>query len=511
MTIDMIHQPSLMPQAETKPNLTLITGEAMPHPESRDLFTDYFALRIAAGMAEKPEGEELTGVQESVRNWLSVSHPDMNEPGTVEDYRGYGIDIVNRKIGGLVDFLRTNHADQISEVELDATDAFIKSTFAMYEDKERTEELTDKDGSFAFLVPARMSRKYPEYGQEVEPVIPALRYVPNELRAWIMRECPPFVIDMYKPDETGRRGYLVYVPITEDMQDDLGAESAGTFVHAARDAVNDAADFARDRLGVRVAGLGATLPRITDHGRTIERNDIITTTGHGGTAWLIYETIRSLTGDKMKRPGVIGLGYIGAAAAGIAAETCGERINIFDTRRSAATKLEAAYPDRFNVADDAEQLIIESDVIISAVTRPIDLEKLGINDMEGKLVVDDSQPASFSPEQVESRGGSVVWVIGRDQSGRIVRTGYDYGTMANGQADLFGCEAEAATLEFHWQRLESLGVTPENARRIIGNIALRGPVDVESANRIGKLFTLYGVTTSTPQAFGKHVQLSPSI
>lgn len=490
------------------PRLSVISGEGQSQPESRDLFENYFGLRIAAGFAEKPEGEELKQVQEDVRNWLVDKYVDLDRPGSVADYRTYDINMVTEKIGGLVDFLKERHAEKVSDMECEASGAFIEATFAMYADKDNKEKVADdRDGSYAFVVPARMSRKNPLYGQEVEPVIPALRYVPNELRAWMMRECPPFIIDTYKPDEEGRRGYLVYAPVTEDMKTDLAAESAAGFINAARDAVNDAVDFAHNRLGVRVVGLGATLPSVTKYGESVRQKfsdeDLIVTTGHGGTAVLICKTIDALTDHRPKRIGILGLGAIGASAAEIAADTYEGQITIFDTVASKITKLDSQRPGRFTAAEGIAELFHNSDVIVSAVTSPIDFDKAGIDDLHGKLIVDDSQPASCHPEDVNSRGGTVAWVIGKDTQGHIRRTGYDYGTMADARADLFGCEAEAATLERYWHDLEAEGVAPSTAARIVGHLAITGPVTVQSAGLIGQLFDQYEIGTAEPQAFGQ--------
>jgi len=509
----LVHAPvswgSPVELAPTTPELVVIQGEGRPQPESRNKFEEYFDLRIAAGYVEKPEGDELRAIQEDVRDWLTGRHPDLNDPGSVENYRTYDISIVNKKIGGLVDFLKTNHGDKVSDFERDATSAFIESTFAMYADKDAAaEDLSDRDGSYAFVVPARMSRKYPMYGQEVEPVIPALRYVPNELRAWMMRECPPFIIDTYKPDEAGRRGYLIYAPVTEDMKADLAAESATTFIGASREAVNDAVDFAYNRLGVRVVGLGATLPAVTNYGNSVRErfgDDLVVTTGHGGTAVLVCKTIDTLTDHRPERIGVLGLGAIGASAAEIAADMYEGQISIFDSVQSKATKLAERRPGRFTVASDVAALFHNSDVIISAVTSPIDFEKAGVEDLSGKLIVDDSQPASCHPKDVRSRGGTVAWVIGKDTTGNVRRTGYDYGTMVSPQADLFGCEAEAATLERHWRTLEAEGVDREQAAQIIGRLAITGPVTVHSAGLIGRLFDRYGIGTAEPQAFGRPI------
>jgi hypothetical protein len=158
------------------------------------------------------------------------------------------------------------------------------------------------------------------------------------------------------------------------------------------------------------------------------------------------------------------------------------------------------------VASDVAALFHNSDVIISAVTSPIDFDKAGIEDLSGKLIIDDSQPASCHPKDVRRRGGTVAWVIGKDTSGNILRSGYDYGTMVSPRTDLFGCEAEAATLERYWQDLESQGIDAAKAAQTVGRLAITGPVTTHSAGLIGQLFDRYGVGPAEPQAFGRRIQ-----
>jgi predicted amino acid dehydrogenase len=502
---------------------TVVAGEGLGNPDSRDLFEDYLELRIAARYVEKPEGEELATIQTSVSGWMDEQFPELKEPGTLADHTTYDVALVKRKLGGLVNFLRANHSDKIAIEELWATDAFVQSAFAMYEDKDLGAELTDRDGSFGFVVPARMSRNEPLYGGEVEPVIPALRYVPNELRAAMMRGVPPFIIDTYRPDPGagGRRGYLIYAPVTGDMVADLLPRSAdeedpnrskANFQRASQGAVNDAVDFAHNRLGIDVVGLGATLPAVTYYGKSVRRrfgDEVIVTTGHGGTVELICATIDNMFPEGPKRPGVLGLGAIGAAAAGIAAETYEGKINIFDLEPDKVARLMRDDPEgrRFEAAESIRDLLEKSDVVVSAVTGGIiDLDQLGVTDLDGTRIVDDSQPASFDPEQVERLGGKTVWVIGRDTTGRVTRIGYDYGTMNNPYTDLFGCEAEAATL-YRYRNELTKKHNASFAHKAAARLAITSAVTKQSAGMIGLLFKRYGITAAKPQAFGRLVDL----
>lgn len=484
-------------------------------PESRQKLQDYLALREATKLLSKVEDEKLNGIRKDVSEWLLTNHPDWDQPGSTEAYREPNMASVRQKFEPLLDYLQTNHGSWIRGAEFHTTEAFLDATAGMYDDRELGNELNDKDGTFAFLVPMRMSRKYPEYGQEIETIIPALRYVPNEMRAWMMRGLPPFIADVYKSNEatSNKQGYLVCAPsITEDMKDDLAPKSLGEYISTAQVIVNRAVDFVADRLGVRVVGLGATLPALTKYGQSIIRPDVITTTGHGGTVELICGIIDLFTGKKSKEIGVVGLGAIGAAAAEIAADRYPDRkIHIFDKVRKKITNLVEKRPDSFEASSSTSEIIKKCGVVVSAVTEPIHLDETDVQNMEGTLLVDDSQPASISPEnvgKVEEVGGNVVWAIGRDKTRQIARSGYDYGTMADGKTDLFGCEAEAAVLARYWEDLEANGRNSDLARKIVAKLAIRGPVTVQSAGLIGSLFRRYGVVPAEPQAFGRAVPVN---
>jgi len=474
---------------------------------SREVFEHYFDLRQQAGLVQKPAGDELQHIQDRVAEWVEGQGFFAERP----DYSVYDKDIVVKKLAGLTDFLRTNFADKISEVELAATDAFVESSFALYEDRSGTGEVSaDADGSFAFVVPARVSRKNSEYGEEVEPVIPALRYVPNALRADMMVNLPPFIIDVYERDEQGKRGYLVFAPVSGDMVDDL---DTAPLLKTARKNINDTVDFAQERLGVNIVGLGATLPAMTRFGKSVTNPNVLVTTGHGGTARLITETLervyeRGIIQDSEKRRiGIIGLGSIGASIAElVAAENPDAIVNIYDSeeakiQRTAATLAGNGF-EAVQMGDEAS-LIAESDVIISAITSRLNLDKLGVKTMENKMVIDDSQPGSFDPLQVTNLGGNMTWVIGEDTKGVVVRNDYDYGTLYDPKSDLFGCEAEAGVLSAYSRDLDERGMPPAARQRILEKVAVRAAVTPDKARLIGALFIKYGIQPAKFQVFGK--------
>jgi hypothetical protein len=340
-----------------------------------------------------------------------------------------------------------------------------------------------------------MSRDNTEYGGEVEPVIPALRYVPNELRAQMLIGMPPFVIDTYARDEAGKRGYLILAPVFEDMRNDISSNAVRLI--ASRTIVNDAVDFAHRRFGVGIVGLGAHLPAVTRYGQTI--TELIARTMESGLAH---------KDEKLESIGMLGLGAIGASVAEIVAERYPETpVRIFDINRGNMDRLVARHPDRFITVESDAGLVDESQVIISAIVGRFNTDN--VDSMEGKLVVDDAQPGSFDPVAVQELGGHVLWVIGQDPTGNIAyRSGYDYDTMVNEHTDLFGCEAEAAVLAEYMDELKERGMGDALSRRIVEKVAIRRAVDVRSVRLFSALFKKYGIIASEPQAFGNPVSFA---
>ncbi|HEX8763165.1 MAG TPA: NAD(P)-binding domain-containing protein [Candidatus Saccharimonadales bacterium] len=511
------------PTIESAPNrrtLTLVSNEqTYPYREgeaSLRLFDECFELRDEALAVKKIQGEELEEVQEAARGFLletGIVDLPVDPEARIAYYTDYNEDLTRKKILSFVDYLERNHADKVNVVELEATRAFIDSTYAMYQDGiEENRVIADADGSFAFVVPARVGRDHADYGKEVEPPLPALRYVPNELRAAMMAGLPPFVIDTYQRSEDGKRGYLVFAPVFEDMRTDLA--DVRNPMQYLRKNVNDAVDFARRRFGVEVVGLGATLPAITRYGKEITNPDVITTTGHAGTVDLIRDTVElNADGRRLKKIGVLGLGSIGESIVRVMAEEHPEAtIAVYD-RQSAligratrdASVLENG--EKQIIAMENEKAVIDtSEVVISAITSQLDLKTLGIQSLEGKIIVDDSQPGSMTPEQVKELGGTLLWVIGRDVNGRVAnRRGYDYATMVDSRTDVFGCEAEAASISAYRAELRTRGMTESVINRITDKIALKGPVTVQHVRYMSALFTKFGILPSEPQAFGLSV------
>lgn len=493
--------PQLTPQLEVLPSIT---------PTARELSNEYIETRKKFLASEKIEGDALEQIQQEVGAWAkTITELNVTEPFSYEDYAFPSKEKISLRYNLLTEYLQSHYPDVVSEIEVEASRLFVESSFAMYEETPQNGEIhPDADGSFAFVVPTRLSRKSTEYGAEVEPIMPVLRYLPNELRAAFAVGLPPLILDTYSEEADGKRGYLVLSPIWTDMMEDL---PLGEAYEAAVKRVNDTVNFAYGRLGAEIQGLGAIIPALTKFGQTIEHDKVITTTGHGGTIQLIMNTMERavaeeyITAGQLDKIGVLGLGSIGESIAEITRDRLPDaEINVFDIREEKTAKVAKSIGGI--AASSIAEVIRNSEVIISAVTSHIDVEELGLTaeDLEGKLIIDDSQPCSFTPEQVEKLGGTVAWVIGRNS---IERTSYNFGgSMADPTKEIFGCEAEAATLASKYRDLQKAGVTREDALSTVNEIALQGPVNPDKVRAIARVFDEYNVAAAPLQAFGKYLR-----
>jgi hypothetical protein len=278
----------------------------------------------------------------------------------------------------------------------------------------------------------------------------------------------------------------------------------------ARQNVKNAVDFAQKRLGVNVAGLGATLPGLMNLGRHIVNPDVIITTGHGGTVRLIEDTItaaseRGYTKGLVEKIGILGMGSIGSSIAELVSDRYKDaRFSLFDQNSQKTIKVVESLRKKgiqAEVANNEAEVISASEVTIAAITSRLQLQELGLTNLAGKFFIDDSEPACLDPAQVNLLGGRMTKVVGEDTNGATaVRESYDYGTMLNPQRDLFGCEAEAASLSRYYDEL-SARVGQRIANRVVRKLAITGPVTPRGARLIGVLFQRYGIEPAIFQAF----------
>jgi hypothetical protein len=343
-------------------------------------------------------------------------------------------------------------------------------------------------------------------------------HVSPELRMRSQFGLPPFVADTYtKSDRYAERGALVIAPLYEDMNTAIASNDERMMV--GYKALEASVDFAHRKLGASVIGLGALLPQITKFGSLLtnmEGADVrTTTTGHGGTVHLIAETVKKVLeqpaiGEKFTGTiGVIGgAGSIGWSSIATLRETLPEtQIYTYDARP--AKLAERLQDGQAGIATGSSSIDVleKTDVIVSAITSVIDLDeeerRLGRPiDLTGKVIIDDSQPGCFHRQQVEDRGGTLVWVVGKDgsDSGFMTRDGrytdgigYNYGDESGlyGPESEFGCGIEAAVI----------------AQSGEYDKAISAPVRPDDVKKIGELFESAGATVADFQSFGQPVEI----
>jgi hypothetical protein len=381
--------------------------------------------------------------------------------------------------------------------ELDRSLVTVERAFDIFEGR----SIDERGGSFAFVVPPRIRRELDQCGDEAFDTLPLLRHVDAGTRQWAIAGCCPMVLDRYGVDQHGTRGVMLVAPVFADIFGDVLGLSCQ--VGLVRAIVRATVQMAVDRFGARTVGLGATLPRLTDYGRSVAEPGVRTTTGHAGTVWLLLETLRQA---RQLCPsngpiGIVGAGAIGLAAAqSVLAGDPFSEIALYDVDRSRLRFAERRLCDssdaaRVTISTDLPQLLGTCPVTVAAATTPISLAVAEYDELDlgGKVIVDDSQPPVFQRSEVESHGGRLVWVIGRDGSGSGVVTrsaGFRYGGCGPVSNDeVWGCEAEAA----------ALAVCGRDQPGICG------PVTIEDTGRIGSLCRQLGIRTAPLQSFGAYV------
>ncbi len=376
------------------------------------------------------------------------------------------------------------------EAEVKDTETFINAAFDDYEGRNKLDTV-----EFAFCIPTRASRFNEEYWQEVYDFVPGLKYLPIQHRFAILSCMPPLKIVSYGKPGVPSHGAVIFVPIFNDMLKDYRNKLLLKMEVARR--INDSVNFAHERMGVEIVGLGATLPKLTNFGRDIKAR-VVTTTGHAGTAWLMRQTFNKVV-DKYfgSNPGKLKIGFIGAGSIGVAALESIAKQNhdfmyqIYDIRQKMNEAAQLKMSNKgidIDISRSNQTLIKDCDIILSAVTSKIDISDI---DLTGKIIIDDSQPGQFSREEVQSAGGVLTWVVGKDNSAdhfATKRNGYSYGKNGlYGSEDLWGCEAEVAALA-------NIGKY---------ELAIRDHVTTEQIDRIGHVFKELNIEVAEFQSHGQ--------
>jgi hypothetical protein len=399
------------------------------------------------------------------------------------------------------------------------------------------------DDGRAFIVPLRGTRKDESFSSDTEPFYPLLSRnngVSAAVRMRMIYGHHPAMIETYSTSEkSNERGAVVFAPLLEDMIKDINPDKGNLAQKYELQALGAAvilatASFVHEQLGAKVVGLGATIPKMTDYGKLLTAFDparfenLVTTTGHGGTVWAIGETVKELAIPKAGEKSALinfdgNLGILGGAGSIGWSSTeymlqhpdfKDVKVHSYDWRKGAVDERLAGYeqehgarPD-VNIKSNEREVLESSTIIVAAVTRPIDLDKIEKEtggqpiDLTGKVIIDDSQPGSFNRQQVEARGGKLAWVVVEDGSdnGFMTRDGlytggvpYSYGNEEGlyGPKSEFPCGAEAAVI----------------AKYAAYHDAIREEVTSEKARKIGEWMCQAGIRVAPFQSHSKPVQI----
>ncbi|OBG44283.1 hypothetical protein A5672_09820 [Mycobacterium alsense] len=406
---------------------------------------------------------------------------------------------------------------------------FVDSAFDFYEGKK---DLGRRIGR-AFVVPVRSTRSDPAdlgqgsgYASESTPFYPLLdpvRFgVSSEIRMRTIYGLPPTILDTYlKSHNDNEAGALVLAPVYADMVSDImpdphNAEQSLRLAEIVDRILVQTVEFAHKALGAKLVGLGATLPLLTNFGDKLRRaegmHDLTTTTGHGGTVYMLAKTVvEAMARSRVDSGGTIGVvgaaGSIGwSSVQAIKNMLPDHEIEVFDKRTDRLRTLVAAHPElgTLKPRESAAEVFKNNRYVVCAITGKLDLSAPEFDsvDFSHTRVIDDSQPGAIDRAQMESLGGQVFWVAGRDRSPSsfMTRDGYhtdgvpyNYGDDSGlyGQSTEFACGLEAATIAAGGDRSK----------------AITQRVEYRHVQTVGALFEEYGVEVADFQAFGKPVDI----
>lgn len=398
------------------------------------------------------------------------------------------------------DFDRQRTLDQLASltearpdvVTQEAVDRTIRTVHLAF-DRWENPELAPR-AEWAFMIPGRLTRADPRYDDELYEPFPAFA-ADRWAAQLILAGLPPFIVDRYGIDHAD--GVAIYTPVLLDMLTDLPADHV---MHVLTRNVTSSIQFAAS-LGVQTAGLAATLPSLTQFGHAVRVEGVTTTTGHAGTTCIVRDIAQSLiaTGEieAERTPwGLLGCGSIGTAIAhGLADRYPGWPVLLADDKTERALRVErelralgveaTVHPTR--------ELLANCELVVSAVTTPVDLDSLPSEPFVTRVVIDDSQPSCFDADQLFARDAQLYWPIGKDDSptGAATRVGADgrspflYGAGSAGMpspSHIFGCEAEAAAIH--------AAASP--------NLALDRPVRPDDVRRMDAIFQTIGLRGADP-------------
>ncbi|MDZ7744684.1 MAG: hypothetical protein U5K77_02910 [Candidatus Saccharibacteria bacterium] len=393
--------------------------------------------------------------------------------------------------------------DSICQAEIDQSLEFAENAVKQFTEYKKGGKVDERRGH-TFLIPVTVSETEEAPGEsyeEIKTALPMLHYVDAMTRHRTLLSLPPCEVGRYEPFEGSEvSGIAMYTPITAEIANQNDRRQA---LKIARNIVNETVDFAATYHGSDVVGLGGVIPAFTRFGKKIDV-DVETTTGHAGTVRMIAETVdiskEVFNIDESNSLSLIGCGSIGSAFAEYMLESQpGTNLHVYDDDRDTQQRMVRKLRDMFGEervvpADNIKQAIEASIVTVSAVIGSL-AENEGYDEVDfyRRVLIDDSHPPSVSRNDIENRGGNVMWVIG-DGAGIIkrlpVREDMPSVKFCGGkvalESDVWGCEAEVGALA---------------ATRAFG--AINSPVTSEDVHAVGRAFKELSIGPSAPQSFGR--------
>jgi hypothetical protein len=468
------------------------------------------------------EQEAVTASLKATGGAWTASPPDYTTFSRVE---------VSKKLEQVRDAVLGETGASNADVEdaYERSQYFIDSSFDFYE---RKKDLGRRIGR-AFVVPIRSTRVDPAdtevasgYASESTPFCPLLdpaRFgVSSEIRMRTIYGLPPTILDTYlRSSNQNETGALVLAPLYPDMARDIwtnpgDVEQSKRLASVVERQLAKTAEFVHHCLGAKFVGLGATLPLLTDFGNTLRRaegmNELTTTTGHGGTVYMLAKTtVEVMNRSCVDAGGTIGVigaaGSIGWSSVQALKKMLPDyKFDVFDKRVERMRALIAANPDLgvLELKESVADVFMNNNYVVCAITDKLDLaapEFDGV-DFANIKVIDDSQPGAVDRVQIESLGGQVFWVAGKDGSANrfMTRDGYytdgipyNYGANSglHGLFTEFACGLEAGAIAACGDKRNAIN------RR----------VEYRDVQIVGNLFEEYGVEGADFQSFGKPVRI----
>jgi hypothetical protein len=447
------------------------------------------------------------------------------------DYADFSRADVSKKLEQVRDAVLGETGATTADVEAayERSQYFVDSSFDFYEQKKDLGRRIER----AFVVPVRSTRLDHNdletgsgYASESTPFLPLLDPahfgVSSEIRMRTIYGLPPAILDTYlRSSNENEAGALVLAPLYADMPRDIwpnpaDVDQAKQLAGIVDYVLGKTAEFVHHRLGANFVGLGATLPLLTNFGNKLRQapgmNKLTTTTGHGGTVYMLAKTMievmRRSNVDSGGTIGVIGAaGSIGwSSVLALKKMLPDHKIDVFDKRVNRMQAMLAANTDlgALERRESAADVFKNNNYVVCAITDKLDLDAPEFTDIDFSniKVIDDSQPGAIDRVQIENRNGQVLWVAGKDASANsfMTRDGYytdgapyNYGDNSGlyGKSTEFACGLEAATVAARGNKWN----------------AINKPVEYKDVQVVGNLFDEYGVDVADFQSFGKPVDI----